>query len=45
MFQLDGQALAKRLIEDGIARFNGTSPGKWQWAVRRELGLVGEVLS
>jgi L-fuculose-phosphate aldolase len=35
----------RRAIEHGIARFNGTSPGKWEWAVRRELGLVGEVLS
>jgi ribulose-5-phosphate 4-epimerase/fuculose-1-phosphate aldolase len=35
----------RQAIERGIARFNGTSPGKWEWAVRRELGLVGDVLS
>ena len=35
----------RQAIEHGIARFNGTSPGKWEWAVRRELGLVGDVLS
>jgi L-fuculose-phosphate aldolase len=35
----------RQAIETGIARFNGTSPGKWEWAVRRELGVVGDVLS
>jgi ribulose-5-phosphate 4-epimerase/fuculose-1-phosphate aldolase len=34
----------RQAIERGIARFNGTSPGKWEWAVRRELGLVEDVL-
>jgi len=35
----------RQAIEEGIARFNGTSPGKWEWAVRRELGLIGDLLS
>jgi hypothetical protein len=37
--------VGRQAIETGIARFDGTSPGKWEWAVRRELGMVGEVLS
>ena len=37
--------VGRRAIEAGIARFDGTSPGKWEWAVRQELGLVDGVLS
>ena len=35
----------RRAIERGVARFTGVVPGKWEWAVRRELGMVEGVLS
>jgi ribulose-5-phosphate 4-epimerase/fuculose-1-phosphate aldolase len=35
----------RRAVEEGLARLGGVSPGKWAWAVRRELGLLPEVLS
>jgi L-fuculose-phosphate aldolase len=34
----------RRAIERGMARSGGLSPGKWEWAVRRELGLIESVL-
>jgi ribulose-5-phosphate 4-epimerase/fuculose-1-phosphate aldolase len=38
-------AAGREAIENGIARFNGTVPGKWEWAVRRELRADPDVLS
>jgi L-fuculose-phosphate aldolase len=35
----------REAVERGVARFNGTVPGKWDWAVRREIGSVDGVLS
>jgi len=35
----------RNAIERGMARTDGISPGKWEWAVRRELGRVGDVLA
>ena len=32
-------------IERGMARSGGLSPGKWEWAVRQELGLIDSVLA
>lgn len=36
--------LGRQAVEEGIARFGGISPGKWDWAVRRELGALEPVL-
>jgi ribulose-5-phosphate 4-epimerase/fuculose-1-phosphate aldolase len=35
----------RQAIERGMSRSNGLSPGKWEWAVRRELGMIESVLS
>jgi hypothetical protein len=32
-------------IERGMSRSGGLSPGKWEWAVRQELGLIDSVLA
>jgi ribulose-5-phosphate 4-epimerase/fuculose-1-phosphate aldolase len=38
-------AQGRLAVERGVARFHGTVPGKWEWAVRREIGVGEDVLS